>query len=305
VQLTSRRPHTTELPPARRQPPAGRVAAAVGLALAAVFALDRWTDVAPVQHLYYAPVILAAIRFGWRGGLGTALAAVVLYHLANPGSVFYPYREGDVVQVVLFVAVGLVTARLATDARRLRRLAMTDDLTGLHNLRSFEEHLQALVVSAALAAEPLSLLVLDVDRLKTLNDEHGHLTGAEAVRTVGYTIAARAAPGAVVCRYGGDEFVVALPRCAESEARLEADRIRTAVHAVAPTLAGRAFPAGTLSVSVGVACCRFDRGGEGAAGAISPERTGEGLFRSADAALYAAKANGRNSVATGPEVAPR
>jgi len=136
------------------------------------------------------------------------------------------------------------------------------------------------------------MLVLDVDRLKSLNDRYGHLTGAEAVQTVGHILAARVPPEAVACRYGGDEFVVAIPRCATSRANDVADDIRRAVNEAAPVLAGLPFPAGTLSISVGVA----SRAGEEAGTPGSDEETGEALFRAADAALYRAKACGRNHV---------
>src|SRR4051794_11782594 len=88
----------------------------VALALVAfgqlvIFAIDRATYAAPVQHLYYLPIILAAYRLRWMGGLVTSLIAIVLYHLANPSLLAFTYRETDLVQIVLFIAVGLVTAR--------------------------------------------------------------------------------------------------------------------------------------------------------------------------------------------------
>ena len=277
---------------AGRIPPAWALAGtATGLAL--VFALDRATGSAPMQHLYYLPIILAAVSFGLRGGFAAAAAAIVLYHLANTHLLTFQYSESDLVQVTLFAAVGAVAARLARDARRLQALAMTDDLTGLHNLRSFEARLDALVRAARRSRRPMALLVLDVDRLKALNDAHGHLAGAEAVRLVGHLIAARAPDGAIACRYGGDEFVIALADATRERAEAFADDLRRTVHDAAPELAGRRFQAGTLSVSIGIAC---QPPGGGPVPAEGDRRTGETLFRSADSALYAAKAGGRNQV---------
>ena len=270
----------------------------VACALALIFVLDRSAGSAPLQHLYYVPIVFASVRFGYRGSITAATAAILLYHLANPQVLTLRYGESDVVQMALFVAVALTSARLADDARRLHRLATTDDLTGLHNLRSFEARLRDLVRGSQHTSAPLALLVLDLDRLKSLNDAHGHLAGAEAVRTVGRLIDARVAPDAVACRYGGDEFVIALPRSNESQARTVADDLRRAVNTCAPVLAGISFPAGTLSISIGVACCPFEPRVEPPATGVAAadDQPGEALFRAADAALYAAKGRGRNQV---------
>ena len=267
----------------------------LGTVAVAVFALDRGTGLPHVQHLYYVPIVFAAMRFGMVGGAAASLAAIALYHLANPQTLTWQHEESDVLQMAVFVAVGIVAARLADDARRLHRLAMTDDLTGLHNLRSFELELKAMLRAAHTAGADVSLLVLDVDRLKSLNDEHGHLAGAEAVRTVGRIVAERIPADAVACRYGGDEFVVALPYGAAA-ARHVADDLRQAVLARAPVLAGVHFPAQTLSISIGLACRAFNNQGRRADHRFGAADDGEPLFRMADAALYAAKAGGRNRV---------
>jgi diguanylate cyclase (GGDEF)-like protein len=273
-------------------------------ALLLIFALDRVTGSAPVQHLYYLPIIFAALRFGRPGGLIVALAAILSYHLANAPLVRFQYGESDIVQIALFVAVGVVTAKLRDDGRHLRLLAMSDDLTGLHNLRSFEPQLARMVCAAREGKAPLSLLVLDVDHLKSLNDKYGHLAGGDAVRTVGQIIGACLPPDAVACRYGGDEFVVALPRCTESQASRVADDLRRAVSAAAPVLAALPFAAGTLSISIGLACMSPDQGTVPEGWSPTDDEAGEALFRAADEALYAAKGNGRNCVCTARISAP-
>ena len=191
--------------------------------LSAIFALDATTYEAPVQHLYYLPIVFA-----------------------------------------------------------------------LHNLRSFEAQLQMMVGAARETGKPLSLLVLDVDRLKSLNDEHGHLAGAEAVRFVGRLLADRLPPHAVACRYGGDEFVVALPESDEREAIAVAEDLGRDVHAAAPVLAGVPHAHGRLSISVGIASRTFDASSASAIESI--DHAGEQLFGAADAALYAAKNGGRNRI---------
>lgn len=269
-------------------------AALVFGALLLIFGVDRATDAAPVQHLYYLPIILAGLRFKMRGGVVAAVAAILLYHVANPHLLTLRYEERDLLQIALFLAVGTITAKLTVDADRLRRLAMTDDLTGLHNLRSFEARLATMVRASRESQAPLALLVLDVDRLKSLNDQYGHLTGAEAVRTVGLAIGRGIPPGAVACRYGGDEFAIAIPLCFRAHA--VADDLRRAVHETAPVLAGRPFPPGTLSISVGASCASLDPDATSRPEPTRDVEAGEALFRAADAALYRAKARGRNQV---------
>ena len=271
------------------------VAAVVSAALWLIFELDRRTGSAPVQHLYYLPIILASLRMGPGIGLVVSIIAIVLYHIANLARLTTGYADTDVVQTALFVFVGIVTAKLSTDGRRLRTLASTDDLTGLHNLRSFEARLAGMVRAARRSRTPMAMLMLDVDRLKALNDANGHLAGAEAVRLVGRTLARCLPPDAVACRYGGDEFAIAIASCEDTRARAIAEQLRRSVHALEPVLAGVHFPARTLSISVGIACLDDVEAWppasfEGDAG------TGETLFAAADEALYVAKKRGRNRV---------
>ena len=264
--------------------------ASIGIALVLIALLDRATGDVPFQHLYYLPIILAATEFGFSGGLTVSLFSVLLYHLANPGLLrIHEFRQPDVVQIILFFTVGLVAAKLTDDANRLRLLSNTDDLTGLHNLRSFESHLERLVSHAKKDGSGLSVLVLDVDRLKALNDSYGHLTGADAVRNVGHLLAQHLPARAVACRYGGDEFVVAVPNCRLGEGVEIAERLRHSVSKAQPVLATRPFPSGTLSISIGVASRLIRKDAD-------LSWAGEELFRSADEALYRAKEMGRNAV---------
>jgi diguanylate cyclase (GGDEF)-like protein len=291
-------------------------------ALFLIFLLDRATGTAPVQHLYYLPIIYASMAFDAPGGLVAASVAIVLYHLANHPRSGTPYGELDVIQISLFLAVAIVAARLTSNARHLRTLATRDDLTGLHNLRSFEEHLSAMVAFARDANEPLAMLALDVDNLTRINEAYGHLAGAGAVRTVGEIIALHLPVSAVACRYGGDEFVIAIPCCTVAEARRIGNELCTAVYAARPVLCGLRMPAKTLSISVGVAGC-FRSASDSMAANVgiadffagdqfpgfssrgSDDAAAEMLFRAADEALYYAKASGRNRVCAGRSSAPK
>ena len=271
------------------------VPAVVGAALWLIFELDRRTGSAPFQHLYYLPIILASLRMGPAIGVFVSLIAIALYHIANLAHFTVGYTDTDVVQTALFLFVGIVTAKLAADGRRLRTLAATDDLTGLHNLRSFEARLAVMVRASRHAGTSIAMLVLDVDRLKALNDAYGHLAGAEAVRLVGRTLATCLPADAVACRYGGDEFAIAIARCDDTRAKAIAEQLRRSVHDLEPVLAGVHFPTRTLSISVGIACL------DGVpawppASSDGDARAGEELFAAADEALYVAKNRGRNQV---------
>lgn len=149
------------------------------------------------------------------------------------------------------------------------RLAVRDPLTGLHNRRYAEAHL------ARLAARPgpgLALILADIDRFKALNDRAGHAAGDAALRAIGECLAAETRAADLVARFGGDEFLAALPGARAEEAECAAERLRRAVAA--------ATGAQGLTLSAGVATMR--------PGEIGPDAA---LAR-ADAALYAAKAAG-------------
>ena len=131
--------------------------------------------------------------------------------------------------------------------------------------------------------------------MKSLNDAHGHLAGAEAVRTVGHIIRSRLPPASFACRYGGDEFVIALPGHSASSAGGTACVILE-LTSTSPVLDRHEFPPGTLSVSVGVACLDGRTGGGPGATEPDDDGAGEALFRAADAALYEAKRGGGGRV---------
>lgn len=262
------------------------------VALGLIFLLDRATHEAPVEHLYYVPLLFAALRFGTIGGAITAVGAVGLYHVANVRFHARGYDRADLLQIAIFAGVPLLSAKLADDARRLRQLASTDDLTGLSNLRGFEHQLASLYRQAQASERSLSMLVLDLDGLKALNELHGHIAGADAVRTVGRVIADLLPENAIACRYGGDEFAVATP-AAELDAQRLAESIVERVKRTAPVLAGRPMKPGTLSVSVGVA----SRSLGSSTTCNESHSAAEALFRAADRALYVAKAEGKGRAA--------
>jgi diguanylate cyclase (GGDEF)-like protein len=161
----------------------------------------------------------------------------------------------------------------------LERHSLEDPVTHVGNRRHWDERLEAEVGRATSSRMPLSLLLLDVDELKKLNDAHGHGCGDRALQLVGRALLSTCRSRDVAARFGGDELAVLLPRTRASEAKVVAERIRTEIARRRPELALR------VTVSIGVADL------EGAASATSAA-----LFEAADAALYRAKRDGRDRV---------
>jgi diguanylate cyclase (GGDEF)-like protein len=163
----------------------------------------------------------------------------------------------------------------------LRSLSRTDSLTGVNNRRRFLDLLGEEVERSARYGRPLSLLMIDIDHFKGVNDERGHAAGDEALRSVTGAVA-RSGLRAVdfLGRLGGEEFAVALPETRCSEAMCVAERIRGKVEETVVPFDGIGF---RVTVSVGVT---EHEGGE------QPDR----LLQRADEALYDAKRSGRNRV---------
>ncbi len=168
-----------------------------------------------------------------------------------------------------------------------RRQSHTDELTKLKNRRAFDERLQKEIESAARHFQPLSLLMLDVDRFKAVNDEFGHSTGDVLLQDVAQTLHETARASDFVARHGGEEFAVLLPETDTEGALTMAERFRQSIE----QMFSHARP---ISVSVGVATLHF-----GANNFHNNENDlGTALFHAADKALYKAKQNGRNRVET-------
>lgn len=145
-----------------------------------------------------------------------------------------------------FADVAAIALHNANTLAEFQRLALTDDLTGLANRRGFREELERLAASAERHAIPLSLLLLDVDNFKEVNDEHGHAAGDEILREIALMLRQRIRASDLAARIGGDEFAVLLPHTSEEEAAVVARDLITHLGE------GRATSL-PLRVSVGVA----------------------------------------------------
>ncbi|MBX3114632.1 MAG: GGDEF domain-containing protein [Fimbriimonadaceae bacterium] len=166
---------------------------------------------------------------------------------------------------------------LAQANSRLHALATMDGLTGLMNHRTLMEFLSTSMKRNSVVGSPSSVILLDIDNFKQLNDQYGHLAGDEALRAIGQVLRQSCPPGAAVGRYGGEEFMMVLPGGSESAAVAVAEELRRRIQAT-PTTSRQ------VTTSIGVSTV------------YSMSKSEQTLIGEADSALYYSKRNGKNRV---------
>lgn len=190
---------------------------------------------------------------------------------------------GHSVRPTLQVLANQVAVSLSNSAavKRLEEMATTDGLTGCLNKRAFLEELDRKLRSAARFGKTLSLIVTDIDHFKSVNDTYGHATGDVVIKELGRILRRVKRETDVVARFGGEEFCVLLEETDTEGAVLFAERVREELQRVVFQT-----ELGKLQVKASLGVATYPR----------HTKTGEGLFDSADKALYAAKHGGRNQV---------
>jgi diguanylate cyclase len=174
---------------------------------------------------------------------------------------------------------------LRTTLESVRVESLTDSLTGLANRRMFDETLRMRISEARALRTELCLLMCDIDHFKRFNDTWGHHTGDQILRFLSSAMQAHARPDHLICRYGGEEFAMIMPRADMKMAAATADALRAAIQAKRLRRRSTNEDLGQVTVSIGVA-------------RLQPGDTPQGLIERADACLYASKRNGRNQVTT-------
>lgn len=164
------------------------------------------------------------------------------------------------------------------------REVLHDPLTGLYNRRAIAEELTRLAALAQRSGRPLALVMLDLDDFKAVNDRDGHEAGDAVLKSTAEALRQALRTSDVPLRYGGEEFLVALPETAEAEALLVAERLRAAIAARQVVLDGKRL---TVTASLGVAI-------------LGPHEALDAAIARADGALYAAKRAGKNRCAAAP-----
>jgi len=184
-----------------------------------------------------------------------------------------------------FLLVAYVTSLLAEDIHhakhRITVLSQTDELTGLLNMRAFSTLLDKEITTVERYPQPFTLMMIDVDGLKKVNDRYGHAAGTHLLKTVAVSISDCVRTSDVLARYGGDEFVILMPHSRSEAARIAAERIRAAIHKSSFDVNGQHIAA---SASIGIASY--------------PESvpTAGDVLEKADVALYKSKQLGRDRV---------
>jgi diguanylate cyclase (GGDEF)-like protein len=197
--------------------------------------------------------------------------------VAGVGRDLVTYAYVTTSTAIAFVTCGLFLGR---SADRLRTSATTDLLTGLANRRMCQERVALELRRSSRYGTALSLLLVDVDRLKEINDQRGHEAGDAALRRVADALSASCRATDLAARWGGDEFAIVAPETSADEALRLAARVRESLHR------GQANTRTPTTVSIGITdLARIEPPGA------------EALYAAADAALYEAKASGRDRAA--------
>jgi diguanylate cyclase (GGDEF)-like protein len=244
----------------------------------------------PLLATYLLPVITSALTLGKLTTLVNVGLIAACYILLGGGVaaeelLSLRFVAAFAAQLAPVLLVAYITTMFSADIRfglqRARLLSETDELTGLYNTRGFAIAANRLFAQGARYERAASVLMIDSDNLKSVNDTHGHEAGNRLLRQVANAIQAELRATDVPARYGGDEFIVLLPETPAKGALDVAERIREAVASTPLSLDGKQVP---NTVSVGVAC--FPEDGSSL----------DALAARADRALYQAKQEGRNKV---------
>jgi diguanylate cyclase (GGDEF)-like protein len=220
--------------------------------------------------------------------LGNAICGVILL-INRRGDTSFSDENGKLLEI--FAAYISSSIQNTLDGMRAKELAQKDDLTGLYNDRYLNFRLRSEIQRAAREGTGISLLFLDLDRFKTINDRFGHLEGSRTLHLIGILLINEIPTDAIAARYGGDEFVVILPDTDAGRAMVVAQDLR---EKIAATRFIEEQDQVEITASVGVSSMEALRDGPG--GRDRCARLVDILIRQADEAMYQAKSQGRNRV---------
>ncbi len=244
-----------------------------------------------IDETFQAPVIGVPVTIE-KSVCGTLLLR------KKPGEL--PFTEREMNLIAIFADYMSSVIMNALDADKLRDMAQRDTLTGLYNDRFFHAQLTRDIIDATASGGPLCLVFMDLDHFKQVNDTHGHMAGSMVLKEIGYLMRqVLAIPGAVISRYGGDEFVVILAQQELSEAQALCETLRARIQDyIFLASEGPYGPplkiGGLITCSIGIASFH-----DHVRKRYTPEQNKDAFLKVADKAMYAAKQAGRNRVSIG------
>jgi diguanylate cyclase (GGDEF)-like protein len=249
-----------------------------------LFASDLFSTVEMNESQLYPLALLVVygvrIRYVQQIGCAIAILLTLLGYALDPPTDVWDGVTNRAFSIIVLLGTATCLTKLSQYERRLLIQSMTDPLTGLLNRRSFLDLSGKEATRAHRHGSPFSVLMLDIDHFKKINDSHGHPVGDQAIKALAAVCGKALRPHDILARYGGEEFVLTLPQTSADGARIVAERIREAVEAVTvPSDNGEV----RFTVSIGVATYG----------------TGEPfdhVVERADQALYVSKQSGRNRV---------
>ena len=258
----------------------------VSLYAVTIYALaSPTTSITVFSWVMVMPVTAHLLLGRWWGGMFSAFylavaAGLFLWRFGTTVVVSSPGATANVLAVTAwsYMFSHFYEASRERAEQQLSQQALTDSLTGLANRAQLEQAFQRLASEGAL---PLSVLMLDLDYFKRINDEHGHATGDAVLRQVAETLREQSRREDVACRLGGEEFCVLLPRTDGRNARRLAERLREAIAALRCRHNEAVL---ALTASIGVASTS------------TPGEQLDLMLHTADKKLYEAKFGGRNRV---------
>ena len=202
---------------------------------------------------------------------------IALYNLGERA-----FSDQDARVAELFASQVAIALDNSRHVRQMEKQAVTDQLTGLYNRRAFADLAGKEVGRARRYRRPLALILFDIDHFKNVNDSHGHLVGDHVLRVLTELVTRTTRSTDIVCRYGGEEFIVLMPEAGRDEALAMAERLREEISRLTVVT-----DAGTLSLTVSLGVAELETAGDEGL---------DGLINRADRAMYRAKAAGRNAV---------
>ena len=242
----------------------------------------------PLYSLYFLIIIASALSLGKLVTfLEFALITAVYIYISYPVYAANGLTMNDFINIMTvfcpILLITYVTVMLAADVQHgkkvLKLLSETDEMTGFKNKRSFRASLNTEINVALRYSRRFSIVMIDADNLKEINDQHGHSAGDSYIQSVASIIENNLRSSDIISRYGGDEFIVLMPETDIQNAKEAAEKIRVAIQNSSFDIAGKPV---TSTVSIGIAGYPVD------------SNNSEVLLDCADKALYESKRSGRN-----------